>query len=269
MLDGDAFSAIYRRATGVPELRLAHQGQNAIRDAYSHTSARGLASPWSTPGRVHRPASRPSTGRSGRLTLPRAGKYRWMISATHRVESGGANEDRLLVERRGARTIAIVCDGAGNGGRGGLAAELAIAELGRIWQTGFVDWVRALLAVDQLLKRQAQGGETTCVVVEISDDGQCRGASVGDSGAWMLLRSSPVRDLTAHQDRSRLGSGRASPVMFKTQLMGKLLLTTDGLFKYVRGADIRTCAARGIDALIDSVRLKSGALQDDVAVILL
>lgn len=51
--------------------------------------------------------------------------------------------------------------------------------------------------------------------------------------------------------------------------MGRLVLATDGLFKYIRAADIRTCAARGVDALIDSVRLRSGALQDDVAVILL
>ena len=192
-----------------------------------------------------------------------------MILATHRVESGGPNDDRLLVERHGARTLAIVCDGAGNGGKGAVAAELAVAELARIGQAGFADWTRALLAVDQLLKRQAQGGETTCVVVDISDDGQCRGGSVGDSGAWMLPRGSALRDLTAHQHRARLGSGQAYPVRFKAQLMGRLVLATDGLFKYIRPADIHTCAARGVDALIDSVRLKSGALQDDVAVILL
>ena len=80
-----------------------------------------------------------------------------MISVTHRVESGGANGDRLLVERHGKRTVAIICDGAGNGGRGGMAADLAIAELSRIAQAGFTDWMRALLAVDQLLKRQAVG----------------------------------------------------------------------------------------------------------------
>jgi serine/threonine protein phosphatase PrpC len=191
-----------------------------------------------------------------------------MISATHRVESGGLNEDRLLVERRGQRTVAIVCDGAGNGGRGAVAAELAISELARMWREGFVDWMRALLAVDQLLRRQAQGGETTCVVVQLSEGGECRGASAGDSGAWMVPRSGPVRDLTAHQHRARLGSGQAHPVRFKTQLMGRLLLATDGLLKYARADDIRTCAARGVEALIDSVRLKSGALQDDVAVVL-
>ena len=76
-------------------------------------------------------------------------------------------------------------------------------------------------------------------------------------------------DLTAHQSRMRLGSGQAYPVRFKAQLMGRLVLATDRLFKYLGAASIRTCAARGVDALIDSVRLKSGALQDDVAVILL
>lgn len=191
-----------------------------------------------------------------------------MISATYRVESGGTNEDRVLLEQHGTRTIAIVCDGAGNGGKGGLAADLAIAELGRICREGFIDWVRAMLAVDQLLKTQAQGGETTCVAVQISDDGQCRGASVGDSGAWMLRANGVVEDLTAQQDRARLGSGRAHPKPFKAQLMGRLVLASDGLFKYTRAADVRTHAARGVDALIDSARLKSGALQDDVSVIL-
>jgi hypothetical protein len=96
------------------------------------------------------------------------------------------------------------------------------------------------------------------------------GAQVSVIRGWMLPADGAVRDLTAHQDRARLGSGHAHPVRFKAQLMGRLVLATDGLFKYIRAADIRTCAARGVDALIDSVRLKSGAaLQDDVAVILL
>src|SRR5208283_3521083 len=60
-----------------------------------------------------------------------------MILATHHVESGGPNEDRLLVERHGERTLAIVCDGAGNGGKGAVAAELAVAEFARIGQAGF------------------------------------------------------------------------------------------------------------------------------------
>ena len=192
-----------------------------------------------------------------------------MISATHRVESGGKNEDRLLVARHNERTLAIVCDGAGNGGKGALAADLAIAELTRIREGGFTDWVRALLAVDQLVKNQAQGGECTCVVVEILDNGAIRGASAGDSEARMYTASGAVRDLTAGQSRTRLGSGQAHPIRFEGQLMGRLVVATDGLFKYARADSLSKCAARGVDALIDSVRLKSGALQDDVSVILL
>ena len=45
----------------------------------------------------------------------------------------------------------------------------------------------------------------------------------------MLPSRSPVCDVTAQQDRARLGSGRASPVKFQKQLMGRLLLATDGL----------------------------------------
>jgi len=185
-----------------------------------------------------------------------------------RFRANAAATDRVLVERRGERTLAIVCDGAGNGGRGGRAAELAVAELAQVWRAEFVDWVRALLAADQLLKREAQGGETTGGAVEMFDDGQFRGASVGDSGAWMLSAARRVRDLTANQDRARLGSGRAGPKLLKAQLIGRMVLATDGLFKYIHVADIHTAAARGVDALIDSVRLKTGALQDDVAVVL-
>jgi serine/threonine protein phosphatase PrpC len=193
-----------------------------------------------------------------------------MISATYRVESGGWDEDRLLVVRRGERsTIAMVCDGAGNSGKGALAADIAIRELARQGQEGFVDWVRALHAVDQLVKRDAQGGETTCVVVDVSDIGEIRGASVGDSGAWLIHSSRPVSDLTANQDRARLGSGLAHPVRFSAQLMGRLVLASDGLLKYIRTTDISRVAAHGVDALVEGVRLKSGALQDDVAVILI
>ena len=192
-----------------------------------------------------------------------------MITATSKVESGGLNEDRVFIDRRGQQTVAIVCDGAGNGGRGGIAADLAISELTRVWKEGFVDWVRAMLAVDQMLVSHAQGGETTCVGVVISDDGLIRGASVGDSGAWMFSRKGPVRDLTAQQDHARLGSGRARPKIFRKQLIGSLLLASDGLLKYLRTDDISKVAAAGVDALIDSVRLDSGALQDDVAGILL
>jgi hypothetical protein len=51
-----------------------------------------------------------------------------------------------------------------------------------------------------------------------------------------------------------------------TQLRGQLLVATDGL--RIPMADLPHYARRGIDALLERGRLKSGALTDDLAAIL-
>ena len=191
-----------------------------------------------------------------------------MISTALRVESGGKGEDRVLVERVFGGAIVIVCDGAGNSGKGGQAADRAIGELARMAKEGFVDWRRALLAVDQLLLKEVPGGETTCVAVRVTDSGECVGASAGDSGAWMLPASRPPEELTRLQSRERLGSGQANPVLFKAQLMGRLVIGTDGLLKYTHLKDLRARALRGVDALVEGVRLPGGGFQDDVTAVI-
>ncbi|HWG75791.1 MAG TPA: hypothetical protein VN660_03255 [Steroidobacteraceae bacterium] len=188
-----------------------------------------------------------------------------MLQITHIIDNSYSGEDRLLIERRGgSRTILAVCDGAGNGGRGGMAADMAIAGLAGI--TGFLDCQRTLLALDQKIHHEAQGGETTCVLIEISDKGELRGASVGDSSAWMIPARGLPTELTGAQDRARLGSGRCAPRLFKTQLRGHLLIATDGL--RIPMVDLPHYSRRGIDALLERARLKSGTLTDDVAAIL-
>jgi len=99
------------------------------------------------------------------------------------------------------------------------------------------------------------------------------GASVGDSGAWLLTPPDFV-DLTEDQNRKPLlGSGLAKPVAFGPySISGRLLVASDGLFKYVACERIRELAttlplASTAGALVDAARLPSGALQDDVAVI--
>src|SRR5262249_7289847 len=97
------------------------------------------------------------------------------------------------------------------------------------------------------------------------------GASVGDSGAWLI---DPFVDLTSAQKRKPLiGSGRACPVPFASPFAGTLLLASDGLFKYAAQSRIRQLAAhpeleRIPEMLVDAVRLPSGNLQDDVAVMI-
>jgi PPM family protein phosphatase len=198
-----------------------------------------------------------------------------MLTVAHKVENGGKGEDRLLVEHYGARTLAIVADGAGGMGGGAAAAAMACsiaAQRLRTAGTGTAeDWARCLYEADQAVVRT--GGQCTAVVVEISA-GRVVGASVGDSGAW-LLTGKAIVDLTENQHRKPLlGSDEALPMGFgPIELSGRLLIATDGLFKYATESDIAQRATAlsvndAVDKLIAGVRLLSGALQDDVAIIL-
>ena len=130
-----------------------------------------------------------------------------------------------------------------------------------------------LTAVDREIARGPAPGWTTAVVVEIRD-GRVHGASVGDSAAFLVAGETP-RELTAGQWRKPLvGSGEAHPVAFgPTRFEGRLLVATDGLAKALPPDRLARLAAAGapataIAALLDAARLRSGALQDDVAIVL-
>ena len=104
-------------------------------------------------------------------------------------------------------------------------------------------------------------------------DGLVFGASVGDSGAW-LVGAAGVTDLTQHQKpKPLLGSGNATPIGFgPLPCVGRVLIGSDGLFKYVPHGRIHDLASTlPFDdvprALVDAARLRSGGLQDDIAVI--
>ncbi|MGC2030115.1 MAG: protein phosphatase 2C domain-containing protein [Steroidobacteraceae bacterium] len=199
-----------------------------------------------------------------------------MLTVVHKVESGGRGEDRVLVERFGARTLAVVADGAGGTGGGAAAAGMACSIAAQRLRTQGPgtpeDWARCLYEVDQAAVRS--GGQCTAVLVEISE-GRVFGASVGDSGAWMLTGKAFI-DLTENQNRKPLlGSHEALPMSFgPIELSGRLLIATDGLFKYATQSDIAQRAMgvplnEAIELLIAGLRLRSGALQDDVGIILL
>ena len=83
-----------------------------------------------------------------------------------------------------------------------------------------------------------------------------------------------MTDLTARQRRRPLlGSGEALPVQFQASHRGeRVLVASDGLVKYATVEQICAIAIQGsvaeaADALANCVRLPSGALQDDVAVV--
>ena len=192
------------------------------------------------------------------------------------IERGDRDEDRLAVRRTPTGIIVVVADGAGGVGGGATAAQ-AVCDLviGRPLETSRSpeDWVTVLQDADRLMTKSREGGLTTAVVLEVSGT-VVFGASVGDSGAWMIGPEGIV-DLTQRQLRKPLiGNGEALPVVFGPSFIdGRLLIATDGLFKYAPRAELAKRAVSGslddaVRALVDSVRLRSGALQDDVAVAL-
>ena len=174
----------------------------------------------------------------------------------------------------GSGVVGIIADGAGGSGGAVEAADTAI-----MWTKAFLDrpnvrddpWVDLLKRIDQQIN--LDNGETTAVVISISNE-KISGASVGDSVAWIISDES-VDDLTANQIRKPLlGSGAAVPIGFeRSGWTGTILLASDGLINYAprqrlweiaRGPDLELAARQ----LIDLVRLRSGALQDDTSIIL-
>jgi len=193
------------------------------------------------------------------------------------VEKGDRDEDRIAIRRTPTGLVVVVADGAGGVGGGANAAQ-SVCELvcGRPLDSGRSpeDWAAALQSADRLMSKSREGGLTTAVVLEVSGT-VVFGASVGDSSAWMIGPAG-ILDLTRHQLRKPLlGNGEAVPVVFGPDFVeGRLLVATDGLFKYAQRTELaRRALAESVDdavpALVDSVRLRSGALQDDVAVVLL
>jgi serine/threonine protein phosphatase PrpC len=199
-----------------------------------------------------------------------------MTPIATRTEAGDRGEDRLAVVRTPAGAVMVVADGAGGVGGAAVAAQsicdFILAHAPRAIGDPRV-WADALREADALLAAASHGGQTTAVVVELNGLGIC-GASVGDSGAWVVTDSGII-DLTDSQSRKPLmGSGTARPVSFGPVLeRGRLLLASDGIFKYARREELAACALivtleDAVTAVIDAVRLRNRSLQDDVAVIL-
>jgi serine/threonine protein phosphatase PrpC len=181
-------------------------------------------------------------------------------------------EDRVIVRQDGDRLLIAVADGAGGTGSGAIAAQ-AVCDAILAARPDGTPWDTLLREVDQMVLRSNGGGLSTGVVVEVVGP-ILHGASIGDSGAW-LIDGSQIVDLTENQQRKPLlGSGNAQPMSFgPTPLHGRLLVASDGLLKYVRRAEIIRRATlvhleNSALALLDAVRLRSGAFHDDVALVL-
>lgn len=186
------------------------------------------------------------------------------------------NQDRGLVLQDGERVVLCVTDGAGGLSGGAEAASMA------------VEWVRRKVALmnnadscaevlrlmDAAIAKDSVAGETTCALAVVTPE-EIFGASVGDSGVWLIPDNGTHADLTqAQQRKPMIGSGSAWPVPFRHPMQGGfLLVASDGLLKHTSAARIvETCrqhpAELAAQRLIELVRYPSRALPDDVTLVL-
>jgi PPM family protein phosphatase len=185
---------------------------------------------------------------------------------------GTAGQDRAVVIERPESLVIALADGAGGTGAGAEAAQAVIDAARTVSPSPSIDWAALLASLDASPARLAHG-QTTAVVLTLSRAG-ISGASVGDSGAW-LITPSDIVDLTESQYRKPLLGAGATHVPFSSGALGAatLLVASDGLLRYAppraiadlaRGRDLGAAAR----ALVALVRLPSGGLPDDVSLIL-
>jgi serine/threonine protein phosphatase PrpC len=186
------------------------------------------------------------------------------------------NQDRGSVISDGPRTLLCVADGAG-GISGGKEAAIMATEFFRQNSTPLAnceECMELLHCIDAAIARDSVAGETTCALAVITQD-QILGASVGDSGVWLIPPTGSLIDLTARQQRKPfIGSGSATPVAFRhPKCEGVLLLATDGLLKYTSAERIVEVCRRhptelAPQQMIELVKYPSGRFPDDVTLIL-
>ena len=192
------------------------------------------------------------------------------------VAGNPENQDRGLIIHDGPRVVLCVADGAGGLSGGMEAAGMAV---GLIHQNASLlsnsDLCAEILRkMDSAIAEDSAAGETTCALAIVTPEAVF-GASVGDSGIWLIPETGAHVNLTQAQQRKPfVGSGSAWPVPFRcARQIGRLLLATDGLLKYTSPERIiAVCRELSADVaaqrLIELVRYPSGVLPDDVTLIL-
>src|SRR4051794_23320561 len=138
-----------------------------------------------------------------------------MHLVSHIVANGENAQDRLSVLRFDDRVVLAIADGAGGRSGGAEAADLAIEIISQFASSLHSEdaCTSALFRAHSMIQKNEKAGETTAVVA-VAKGSQVFGASIGDSGAWLISEGS-IDDLSARQNRRPfLGSGTAIPMGF-------------------------------------------------------
>lgn len=187
------------------------------------------------------------------------------------IEKGNYEcQDRIKVISDESRTIICIADGAGGTGDGSKAADHVIKEVASSYT--FVksprDWQGILQSIDQSIPN----GEAAAIILDLRQ-GSATLASVGDCEAWAFFGSSIMRLSDGQHRKPLLGSGNAIPIVKEFgELHRPLIVGTDGFFKYVKAESVQpvVLGPQFFDVprkLADLVRLRSGGLQDDLAIV--
>lgn len=209
----------------------------------------------------------PASPVSLQLVVMPAGPFAYVVEIATARHNG---DDRARVFAPEGGIVVALADGAGGTGNGARAAQAIVDAAGALCLTP--DWSALLADLDQDCTRLGHG-QSTAVLLSISASG-ISGASVGDSGAWVITGADVV-DLTAGQHRKPLVGEGCLPFRVTAPPLGggTLLVASDGLLRYAKQTDIARIA-NGPDLrasareLVDHVRLPNGSLQDDVAIVL-
>ena len=192
------------------------------------------------------------------------------LSCAIEVRIGGRGEDRAAHFLFQGRHYFVVADGAGGVGGGALGADCVIKAAEKLARREYGSPAEALINAD--LELLGHGCLSTGVIVEIAN-GRIRGASCGDSVAWLIQKDS-VTELTEEQERKPLLGAGGSPVAFKsTPFVGTLLVASDGLVNYAPRTSILSASLgenilNAANELAELPRMNSGNYPDDIAVLL-
>lgn len=153
--------------------------------------------------------------------------------------------------------VIALADGAGGTSHGANAAQRIVDVIAN--ERSLPTMERCAQWIEELDGELA--GQGTAVILAVGR--HITGASVGDSGAWLI--GAEVIDLTHAQHRKPLVGDGCTAVMIEPVLFeGTLLVASDGLFRYATQAAI----VDNLDRLVDLVRLPNGALQDDLSFVI-
>jgi serine/threonine protein phosphatase PrpC len=179
-------------------------------------------------------------------------------------------QDAVGVFELADSTVLVVADGAG-GTEDGEIASRSVVESVRQATTqseGAINWGHVLRQADFAIP----SGESTACVVELTATG-LRGSSVGDTRIGLVVGDELVFPSEGQQRKPLLGSGVAVPYEFGSHWDGGVVIIgSDGFWDYVR-LDRLLAELRFIEfpilakSLCEMVRLPSGDLSDDVAVV--